>query len=68
MNNAYIMFLYLHFEKIIKDQIKLNEYSININARTFVHNFKRIWPELFAELHTVQNTLWNVNIFYCIWY
>lgn len=39
------MFLYLHFEKMIKNQIKLNEYSINVDGRTFVHNFERIWPE-----------------------
>ncbi len=34
-----------HFETVIKDQITLNEHSINIPGRMFVRNFERTFPE-----------------------
>jgi len=33
-----------YFKNIINDQITLNEHSINVTGRTFVHNLKRTLP------------------------
>ncbi len=54
--------MFLHwFENFIKDQLTLNEYSINITRRTIVHNFKKpcqdikVWENFWDK----QNLLWS---------
>ncbi len=47
------------FENIIKEQITLNEHSINVTGRTSVHNFEKTLSE-----HLENVSPWNV-VFAC---
>lgn len=40
MNDVQIMFFYLHFYNIIKDQIILNKCNFNVTGSTFVRSFE----------------------------
>lgn len=47
------MFLFQRFENVI-DHITLNDRSINITGRMFVHNFERTLPEHSEIVLTIQ--------------